>query len=154
MEEGMSYESDDINVSHPNHYQGADGMEVIDVIRNFTGPAYKGYLRGNIIKYILRYEKKNGVQDLEKAMWYLSELLDYTRKEQEINKIIVHGEEAQERMAEAMVNNLTDEEKQKIVKAGKDIADVVSNALKDAKEEMKMFASQVSYTKDGYLNKI
>ena len=147
----MSYESDDINVSHPDHYQGADGMEVIDVIRNFTGPAYKGYLQGNIIKYVLRYEKKNGVQDLEKAMWYLSELLDYERKENAIKQFIVHGEEGQKKMAEAMANNLTEEDKQKIVEAGKNLADVVSNALKDAKEEMKMFTS---YAKDGYLNKI
>ena len=151
MEESMSYESDDINVSHPNHYQGADGMEAIDVIRSFTGPAYKGYLQGNIIKYILRYEKKNGAQDLEKAMWYLSELLNYTRQEENIKKLIVHGEEAQERIAKVMVDKLSDEEKQKIFNASKDLAEVVTGAIKDAKEEIKTFTS---YAKDGYLNKI
>lgn len=80
----MSYECDDKNVSHPDHYQGADGMEVIDVIRNFTGPHYKGYLHGNAIKYILRYQKKGGVQDLKKAIWYLTELVEYEEKENAI----------------------------------------------------------------------
>lgn len=82
----MSYESENKNVSHPAHYQGADGMETIDVIRNFTGPHYVGYLHGNAIKYVLRYEKKNGIEDLEKAIWYLTELLEYKRKEQDIEK--------------------------------------------------------------------
>ena len=31
--------------------------------------------KGNIIKYILRYEKKGGVEDLEKARWYLNRLI-------------------------------------------------------------------------------
>lgn len=82
----MSYESENENVSHPNHYQGADGMEAIDVIRNFTGPHYVGYLHGNAIKYVLRYEKKNGIEDLEKAIWYLTELLEYKRKERDIEE--------------------------------------------------------------------
>ena len=35
-----------------------------------------GYLEGNIIKYVTRYKKKNGVQDLEKAMHYLEKLIE------------------------------------------------------------------------------
>lgn len=81
------YESDNQNVSHPSHYQGADGMEVIDVIRNFTGPHYVGYLHGNAIKYILRYEKKNGIEDLEKAIWYLTALKEYKEKEEAVNDV-------------------------------------------------------------------
>jgi len=34
-----------------------------------------GYLEGNIIKYITRYKKKNGVEDLEKALHYLEKLI-------------------------------------------------------------------------------
>lgn len=81
------YESDNQNVSHPSHYQGADGMEVIDVIRNFTGPHYVGYLHGNAIKYILRYEKKNGIEDLEKAIWYLTALKEYKEQEEAVNDV-------------------------------------------------------------------
>ena len=34
-----------------------------------------GYLRGNILKYMLRYEYKHGIQDLKKAQWYLNRLI-------------------------------------------------------------------------------
>ena len=37
---------------------------------------FKGYLRGNIIKYIARYDDKGGVEDLKKAQHYLSKLLE------------------------------------------------------------------------------
>jgi hypothetical protein len=36
---------------------------------------YIGYLRGNVMKYTWRYDKKNGVEDLKKAQWYLDRLV-------------------------------------------------------------------------------
>lgn len=65
-------------IEHPSHYQGEYGMEVIDVIKNFT-PGLEGILAtdtGNIIKYILRWHEKNGVEDLKKARWYLNHLIN------------------------------------------------------------------------------
>lgn len=35
-----------------------------------------GYLEGNIVKYISRYKKKNGLQDLQKALHYLEKLIE------------------------------------------------------------------------------
>lgn len=35
-----------------------------------------GYLAGNIIKYVSRYKKKNGIEDLEKAKHYLEKLIE------------------------------------------------------------------------------
>jgi hypothetical protein len=57
------------NINKPNHYQGAQGLEAIDVIRNFAGrlTAEQGFYWGNAIKYMLRFQKKNGVEDLKKA---------------------------------------------------------------------------------------
>ena len=79
------YESKDKMVSHPSHYQGANGMEVIDVIENFTVElkGKEATLTGQIIKYILRWKKKNGLQDLEKTMWYLQRLIEYVRSSEE-----------------------------------------------------------------------
>ena len=68
-------------VNHPPHYNKG-GMEVIEVIELVTGgktggkrtgdQGFIGYLVGNIIKYLLRFEHKgNPVQDIEKAEWYL-----------------------------------------------------------------------------------
>jgi hypothetical protein len=36
---------------------------------------YKGYLKGNCLKYLWRYEYKNGVEDLKKAQVYLGWLI-------------------------------------------------------------------------------
>lgn len=74
----MSYESTDKKVSHPNHYQGKYGLEVIEVIKNFTADlkGIEAVDTANAIKYILRWKKKNGKQDIEKAIWYLTDLRD------------------------------------------------------------------------------
>lgn len=57
-------------VSHPAHYTSG-GIECIDCIKAALGENFMGFLIGNVIKYTYRYKHKNGVQDLEKARWYL-----------------------------------------------------------------------------------
>lgn len=68
------------NVVKPKHYQIMQGVEVIDVIRAILSRsdynAQQGYYAGNVIKYILRADKKNGVEDLEKAEVYLNWLIE------------------------------------------------------------------------------
>ena len=62
------------NVNSPKHY-ALDGLniEAIDVIRSVLGPdKFQGYCRGNVIKYLLRAEHKNGLEDLKKARVYLN----------------------------------------------------------------------------------
>jgi len=58
-------------VDHPQHYQG-NGIEVIDIIEAFE----LNFIEGNIIKYLLRYKSKNGLEDLKKSQWYLQRLID------------------------------------------------------------------------------
>tara|TARA_R110000851_G_scaffold180802_1_gene328486 strand:+ start:347 stop:568 length:222 start_codon:yes stop_codon:yes gene_type:complete len=67
------------NVNKPNHYRKGN-VECIDAIKSATGDGYEYYLQGNIIKYIWRYKHKNGLEDLQKAQWYLSELLKFKKK--------------------------------------------------------------------------
>ena len=76
------YESNDRMVSHPNHYQSETGLEVIDVIEAFTFDlkGIEATDTGNILKYMCRWKSKNGLQDLEKAQWYLTHLIDHVRK--------------------------------------------------------------------------
>lgn len=75
----MSYETKDNMVSHPNHYQSKSGIEVIDVIEAFTEDlsGIEAVDTANAIKYILRWKKKNGIQDIEKAIWYLTHLKEH-----------------------------------------------------------------------------
>ena len=66
------------NVNHPAHYQSRNGLETIDIIEacveDLTG--MEAVCTGNIIKYISRWKKKNGLEDLRKAKWYLNRLID------------------------------------------------------------------------------
>lgn len=65
------------NVNNPSHYSSG-GIECIEAIKaSMTHEAFLGYLKGNIQKYIWRYEKKiNPVEDLKKARWYMNRLVD------------------------------------------------------------------------------
>lgn len=78
----MAYECEDKMVSHPSHYQSESGLEVIDVIEAFTSDLNGIYATdtGNVIKYILRWNSKNGLQDLEKAAWYLTHLIEKVKE--------------------------------------------------------------------------
>ena len=68
-------------VTHPGHYTAGD-IECIDAIRASMTPAeYRGYLKGNILKYLWRYDRKGGVQDLDKATWYLVRLREVVADE-------------------------------------------------------------------------
>lgn len=83
------YEAEDKMVSHPPHYQSETGLEVIDVIEAFTFDlkGIEATDTGNIIKYICRWKHKNGIQDLEKAMWYLQHLIAHLNKIEKENDI-------------------------------------------------------------------
>jgi hypothetical protein len=65
-------------VNHPPHYNKA-GIETIDAIMAATDGGSEYYLQGNILKYVWRYRYKNGVEDLEKALWYLNKLIEIKR---------------------------------------------------------------------------
>jgi len=63
-------------VNHPSHYtQGS--MEVIDAIEGLG----LGFHAGNVLKYIARYQFKAGIEDPEKAQWYLNRLIEKLEKE-------------------------------------------------------------------------
>jgi hypothetical protein len=58
-------------VNQPSHYT-AGGIETIDYLRAKLGPlAFLGYCIGNVLKYVSRYQFKNGLEDLKKAQVYL-----------------------------------------------------------------------------------
>ena len=63
------------NVNNPSHYADS-AIECIDAMQAMLTPEqFVGYLRGNILKYQWRYEKKNGIEDLRKSQWYLDKLI-------------------------------------------------------------------------------
>ena len=65
------------NVEHPYHYTQGD-IECIDAIRaSMSTEAFTGFLKGNALKYLWRYEnKEKPVEDLKKAQWYVGKLIN------------------------------------------------------------------------------
>jgi hypothetical protein len=64
----------------PDHYKGE--IECIAAIKaSMSKSQFVGYLKGNVIKYLWRYDRKNGLEDLEKANVYLSWLIAENQKE-------------------------------------------------------------------------
>jgi hypothetical protein len=64
------------NVEKPAHYNQS-GIECIQAIEaSMSKDQFCGYLKGNIQKYIWRYEDKNKIEDLKKAQWYLNKLIE------------------------------------------------------------------------------
>ena len=78
-------------VNHPKHYtSGTLGIEVINTMEMCTAEdEFMGYLRCNALKYISRFENKNGLEDVKKCAWYVKKYLtvqgldekDYKSKE-------------------------------------------------------------------------
>lgn len=78
----------------PNHYKLSDGSDSMDALAKILGPKeFKGFLRGNAIKYLIRYKQKGGIEDLKKAMDY-------------INRLIAIGEESPSEKEEIDKNDL------------------------------------------------
>lgn len=72
-------------VNHPERYGGDTIYECIKVLEAWLSPEeYKGFLKGNAIKYLCRAGKKDEIiQELKKANWYINKLIEKESKEKE-----------------------------------------------------------------------
>lgn len=74
-------------VNSPSHYTDGNGVECIEAIEaSMTVEEFKGFLKGNCQKYLWRYTKKNGAEDLKKAKWYLDRLITIREMEEAMEK--------------------------------------------------------------------
>jgi len=64
-------------INHPSHYTSGK-VECIDAIESATAglQGIEAVCTANAIKYLWRWKKKNGVEDLQKAQWYISKLIE------------------------------------------------------------------------------
>ena len=78
------YECEDQAVN-PSHYKTKSGLETIEVIEAFTDGlnGIEAVDVGHILRYITRYKKKNGLQDVRKAAWYINHLIQYLEKQEQ-----------------------------------------------------------------------
>lgn len=65
------------NVNHPDHYQNIAGVEAIDILNDVVKdlPGEQAAMLWNSMKYLFRFQNKNGVEDLKKARNYLDYLI-------------------------------------------------------------------------------
>ena len=75
--EAYIFDEDEDVVNSPNHYNNGS-IECIEGIQaSMSAEAFAGYLKGNCMKYLWRYDYKGKpVEDLQKAQWYLAKLLN------------------------------------------------------------------------------
>ena len=58
----------------PGHYDGDNCMEIIEAVtKNYKGA--EAFCIGNIVKYLYRASRKNGMEDIKKAEWYMGRLV-------------------------------------------------------------------------------
>lgn len=63
-------------IDKQKHYTN-NGIQPIEIMKaNMTKEKYRGFLEGNILKYPLRYEDKDGLKDLKKTLTYLTWLIE------------------------------------------------------------------------------
>lgn len=72
----MNYENKSDVINKPSHYHKNN----IDVIRfaelQLSKDELKGFYRINVMKYLTRYDRKNGAEDLQKCNFYLQKLIE------------------------------------------------------------------------------
>lgn len=72
------------NVNNPTHYTQGE-IECIDCIKAATvnKVGIEAFCVGNAIKYLFRYENKNGLEDVRKAQWYINRLIQELEEKKE-----------------------------------------------------------------------
>lgn len=60
----------------PSYYRSDNGKDLFDLFEDgmITKDQVIGFYKANIIKYVVRFEEKNGEEDLDKAITYLDRL--------------------------------------------------------------------------------
>ena len=69
------------NINNPNHYKLGCGIESIEIIKRVLGTqGFVAFCLGNILKYLIRAEKKNKLEDYKKAAKYLEWIIERDNK--------------------------------------------------------------------------
>ncbi len=129
------------NVNNPKHYAMANKhlvLEPIDICEKYS------FCQGNAIKYLLRYENKNGVEDLKKALWYLNRIinenLDIWYPNGGLDKALIKQYEKSHPIAymvmDGVINGAKDAVEEAIAKAAEPLDKAVKTELNKKKKTM------------------
>ena len=71
------------NVNHPSHYETGK-FECIDVMEETQGKdAVMNFCMCNAFKYLYRHNRKNGIEDIKKAKWYIEKYVELFERDGE-----------------------------------------------------------------------
>lgn len=119
------------NVNNPKHYALANKhlvLEPIDICEKYS------FCQGNAIKYLLRYENKNGVEDLKKALWYLNRIINESLKiwypDGGLDKILIKQYEKSHPIAYMVMNGYVNNAKNAVEEAIAKAAEPLDKAVK------------------------
>lgn len=129
------------NVNNPKHYAMANKhlvLEPIDICEKYS------FCQGNAIKYLLRYENKNGVEDLKKALWYLNRIINENLKtwypEGGLDKALIKQYEKSHPIAymvmDGVIRGAKDAVEEAIAKAAEPLDKAVKTELNKKKKTM------------------
>lgn len=59
------------------HYTDTGIQPIEYMMKSFSPAEFEGFLKGNVIKYLGRYQRKDGIKDLKKAKVYQDWLIEY-----------------------------------------------------------------------------
>ena len=129
------------NVNNPKHYAMANKhlvLEPIDICEKYS------FCQGNAIKYLLRYENKNGVEDLKKALWYLNRIINENLNiwypDGGLDKALIKQYEKSHPIAymvmDGVINGAKDAVEEAIAKAAEPLDKAVKTELNKKKKTM------------------
>jgi len=75
------FDNEEEQVNSPSHYnQGGIGWIDAMFAATVNKPLNEAVLVSNVMKYLWRYEAKNGIEDVKKAQWYINKLVEILDK--------------------------------------------------------------------------
>jgi len=96
------------NVNHPSHYTGGS-IECIEAIEEATKElcGIEAVCTANAIKYLWRWKRKNGLEDLKKAVWYINRIIEEKEKQDHTTLELLHIRNDESREITAKIEALT-----------------------------------------------
>ena len=74
-------------VNHPSHYE-SEKFECIDVMEETQGKdAVMNFCLCNAFKYLYRHKRKNGIEDIKKAKWYINKYIELAERNDKNGKM-------------------------------------------------------------------
>ena len=69
-------------VNSPSHYKQGERETIENIRDTMSSEGYQGYCVGNVVKYLARYQFKNGLEDVRKAKKYIEFLEEELMKQE------------------------------------------------------------------------